>query len=433
MPGKSNAGRSAVVSRRGVLGISASIAAAAALPRQSLGGGFFSGVSQSIRVGVIGCGGRGTGAALQAAAACADLRVVALADLYADQIASSAALLSRGLGARFDCPEERRFIGTGAHAELLSSGVDLVLLTAPPHVRPLHFRAAVEAGVHIYCEKPVAVDLPGLQAVIASCLAARRSGLAVVSGFCHRRDGRTVQTMERIREGGISVLGEPLLLHAHARIGLPWWRPCDPCRGQDEIRQRNWISFSDLSGGHFVEHHVHAIDRGLWALGDQTPLAVSPEPAGFRRPVGSDRAALPGDCAEFTGVRFSFADGSLLHASCSRAPVVGSRLVETASGSKGSCDILRHVFLAASRTSGEPELEMPRSGGMYQTTMTALVDAIRSDQTPDDGGFMCRSTLAAIAGRMAAESGREVLWDGILSPGHQDCPVHTLADFVNGA
>ncbi len=433
MPRNSNAGRPEVVSRRGVLGVSAGIAAATVLPRQSGGGGFFSGVSQSIRVGVIGCGGRGTGAAIQAAAASPDVRVVALADLYADQIASSASLLSRGLGHRFDCPEERRFIGPHCHAGLLASGVDVVLLTAPPHVRPLQMAAAIAAGAHVYCEKPVAVDLPGVQTVIAACQAARRSGLAVVSGLCHRRDGRTVQTIERIRDGWIGCHGEPLLLQAHARIGLPWWRPCDPCRGEDEIRQRNWISFSEFSGGHFVERHVDAIDRGLWALGDISPVAAVPEPAGFEATHRSDRAGLPGDCAAFTGVRYSFADGSLLHASCTRAPSVGSRLVETVSGSRGACDLLRHRFAPAGRPLADADTGLPRSGGIYQTTMTALIDAVGSGRTMDDGGFMCRSTLAAIAGRMAAASGREIRWDGILSPVRQDCPFHTLPDFVNGA
>jgi len=404
-------GRGLAQSRRGFLcSVAGGSLAAAAAPA----GGVFAGGDQRIRVGLIGCGGRGTGAALQAAAADPAVRIVALADLFADQVSSAAHEIFRDAAAQFECPPERRFVGERAYLDVLSAGVDLVLLAAPPHVRPLHVTAAVHAGKHIYCEKPAAIDLPGVHAVAAACAAARRQKLSVMSGLCFRRDEATRTLIEGIRDGAIGRVRE---VHVHAAVGLPWHKPAASGWSIGEWQARNWISFRHFSGGHFVEHHIHAIDRALWALGDKCPTMAFPavEPgllaAGH---ADSQPGWAIGDCAGTAAARYAFADGRELHASCSRGIGVDSRL-EMALGTDGRCDLLRG-----------PTGVRPSPVGMYQATIDALVRAVRSGSPVDDGAALCRATLVAIMGRMAAESGRPVRWEDVVRRGLPASPAGTI-------
>lgn len=391
--------------RRGFLG---AVAGGSLVAAVAPAGGAFAGGHERIRVGLVGCGGRGTGAALQAAAADPAVRIVALGDLFADQVASAAHEISRDAAGQFDCPMERRFSGGQAYLDVLAAGVDLVLLAAPPHVRPLHVTAAVRAGKHLYCEKPAAIDLPGAHAVADACAAARQRKLSVMSGLCFRRDEVTRSLVERVRDGAIGRVRE---VHMHAVLGLPWHKPAASGWSAAEWQARNWISFRRFSGGPFVEHHIHAIDRALWALGDDSPSAAFPavEP-GLRSP------ALRGGTV---AVRYAFADGRELHASCSRGLGASHRL-ELAVGTNGRCDLLR-----AARG-------MPTSSvGMYQATIDALVRAVRSGTPVDDGATLCRATLVAIMGRMAAESGRPVRWDDIVRRGLPASPAGTiLSDMI---
>lgn len=183
-------------------------------------GAFVSG-SDHLRVGLIGCGGRGTGAAMQATAADRGVQIVAMGDLFADQLASSARLLARDLGAQFACPPERQFIGDQAYKMVLDAGVDAVLLTTPPQARPLHLATAVGQGKHVFCEMPVAVDIAGVHQVAAACALARATKVSIVSGLCFRSDAPTVELMRRIHAGSI---GHPLAVRVGAAIGLPWRR-----------------------------------------------------------------------------------------------------------------------------------------------------------------------------------------------------------------
>lgn len=397
--------------RRGFLG---SVAGGSLVAAVAPAGGAFAGGHERIRVGLIGCGGRGAGAALQAVAADPAVRIVALGDLFADQVASAAHEISRDAADQFDCPPERMFVGERSYLDVLAAGVDLVLLAAPPHVRPLHVTAAIRAGKHLYCEKPAAIDLPGAHAVADACAAARRQKLSVMSGLCFRRDEATRSLIGGVRDGAIGRVRE---VHMHAALGLPWHKPAASGWNAAEWQARNWISFRRFSGGHFVEHHIHAIDRALWALGDDCPLAAFPavEP-GLRssvRDMGQSGWEI-GDCGGTVAARYAFADGRELHASCSRGLGASQRL-ELAVGTNGRCDLLR----AASCT--------PTSSvGMYQATIDALVRAVRSGSPVDDGAALCRATLVAIMGRMAVESGRPVRWDDVVRRGLPASPAGTI-------
>jgi predicted dehydrogenase len=373
--------------------------------------GVFAAGAQRLRVGLVGCGGRGTGAALQAAAADPAVRIVAMGDLFADQVASAAAVLARGIGGQFACPPARRFVGEQSFREVIGSDVDLVLLAAAPHVRPLHLETAIAAGRHVYCEKPVAVDAVGAVRAAAAALRGRSAGLSLVSGFCFRRDPVLQGLVERVHAGAI---GRPIELHAHAAIGLPWRKPAFAGDTAGAWRHRNWISFTALSGGHFVEHHVEAIDRGLWMLGDEPPCFA--EPVALPLAAGMPTGAI-GDCAASMAVRYGFADGTVLEASIDRREQVRGCREELVVGTEGTCDLVRGAIGhdAPARQPGGPE--------RYQTTMDTLVGGMLGGRTIHDGHAMCRSTLVALMGRTAAEYGRRVTWTEMVSGASRSAPA----------
>jgi len=366
-------------------------AAAAPLPA----GGLFGG-PERLRIGLVGCGGRGTGAALLAAAADPAVRVVALGDVFADQVASSADVLASGLGDHFACPPTSRFVGADAYRQVIDAGVDLVILAAPPHVRPLHLEAAVAAGKHVYCEKPAAVDVAGAVRAAAASARARAAGLSLASGLCFRHDPRTAAVVGRVHDGAI---GRTMAVQVHAAVGLPWRKPVDAAGRGADWRLRNWISFAGFSGGHLVEHHVEAIDRGLWLLGD-VPPAVAEGRLDLRFPC---RGAI-GDCPARTTVRYRFADGRSLEASVERGEQARWGIEEMAIGTRGSCDLVLGTI------GGRP-LPLPAAGpGRYAAVMARLVAGVLAGRPVHDGESLCRSTLVAVMGRLAAESGRAVTW-----------------------
>jgi len=342
-------------------------------------------------VGVIGCGGRGTGAAVQAVSAADDVLITALGDLFADHVAESAGLLERAVGRQFDCPVERQFSGIDAWRQVLESEVDLVILAAPPATRPMQFAAAIRAGKHVYCETPAAIDGRGLADVRAAWVEARDRGLSTGSGLCLRHDLATRDIVGRIHDGAI---GDVRHVAVRSSIGLPWQRPRQPGWSHAEWRQRNWIADPELSGGSFVEHHIHALDAALWALGDACPVAALPC-------MVVESALGPGGSG--TSVVYRFADGGTIAASLDRRPGNRSRIDEVATGSRGT----------ASLRAAAAGVERPSP---HAAAMRAVVAAVIAGERLDEMAPLCRSTQAAIMGRMAAEAGRAVGWQDVLGP-----------------
>jgi predicted dehydrogenase len=268
---------------------------------------------------------------------------------------------------------------------VIYSDIDALILAAPPWLRPDHVRAAVRAGRHVYCEKPAAVDAAGVAHVLAACSEARQRGLSFVSGLCLRRHEPTAETVARIRAGGV---GRPLRAAVHARLGLPWRRPAQPGWTSLEADVRNWISSDSLSGGHFVEHHIHAIDRAIWALGDDWPSAATPLRGG----------------AGFTGtaVRFLYDDGRFIDASIDRREGGPDWIEERVNGTAGLADLRRHTVNGWRHEGSSPNA--------HQACASAFIHSVRTGAAADDGDTLCRSTLAAIMGRTASVTGKRVEW-----------------------
>jgi predicted dehydrogenase len=339
-------------------------------------GGFFISGSDRLRVGLVGCGGRGTGAAAQAAAADPAVRITALADLFGDRIDAALAVLGRTAGAAVDCPADHRFIGEHGWRRLLESELDVVILATSPDARPAQAVAAVTAGRHVYCEAPAAIDAAGVAAMHAAFRRAESAGLSVGSGLAWRHDPATIRAIATIRAG---LIGPAVVARAHSRIGPAWRADGTTGLSPAAAARRDWIATPRLSGGDFVEHHVHAVDKLLWALGDELPVLVEP--------LASERG---------TAVRYRFAAGGVVEASLTRRPGGRDRIEELVRGSRGVCDL---------RAAG---------AGRHARSMAAFVRSVRGGPAVAEGATLCRSTLAAILGREAAATAAALAWPALL-------------------
>lgn len=363
-------------SRREFLASSvAGLAAGAVAPAVHAGAG-----DATIRVGLVGCGGRGTGAVIQAAAADPAVRIVALGDMFPDQLDSCAHILARDAATQFAYPSTARFIGVDAYRRVLDADIDAVVIAAPPHLRPLHVEAAVAAGVHVFCEAPAAVAVAGVSRLAEALAAARAAGLVVASGLHSRRDAALAALVADVQAGGI---GRPVSVDVHATWRGPWRVAAQPAWTAAEERLRNWASHRALSGGHFVERHVHAIDRALWVLGDRAPAVAEP---------------LSGAGDDDVAVRYGFEDGAQLCASSIRVASGPDAMREAVVGSRGVRD-----------------LELPADGRRFQATMDAFVRAVRRESPIDDGDILVRASLVTLMGRLAATRGRAIGWDEMLA------------------
>ncbi len=241
------------LSRRQFIGSSAVATALGAVPHVHAAG------SDVLRVGLIGCGGRGTGAASQALRADPAVKLVALGEAFEDRLEQSLDTLTKDkeIAAKIDVPPERRFVGFDAYKQVIAS-VDVVLLCTPPHFRPIHLKAAVEAGKHVFAEKPVAVDAPGVRSVLATCEQAKAKNLSIVSGLGMRYNKGLRETVRRIHDGAI---GDVLVLQANDYRGPIWVKPRQSDWSDMVWQMRNWYYFTWLSGDFNVEQHVHLLEQ----------------------------------------------------------------------------------------------------------------------------------------------------------------------------
>ncbi len=366
------------------------------------------------RVGLIGCGGRGTGAATQALRADKQAVLWAMGDVFADRLEGSQRALQRefgeAAGEKIDVPMERRFTGIDNYRKVIDSGVDVVILTSYPNFRPMHLKAAVEAGKHVFAEKPVAVDAVGLRSVMESARKAKEKNLACMVGFCWRYNDGMRATFERIAAGDI---GDVVSVHTTYHAGTLGKNPRRPEWSDAEFMMRNWWHFTWLSGDHIVEQAVHSVDRMAWAMGDRTPKLVN---------CLGGRAARTGEESgnvydHFAAI-FEYEGGVRCHHTCrqiDRCPGDNSDYVY---GTKGWAVINGWTPTYLLRThSGEKiwEYSGESDRDMYQTEHDELFASIRAGTPINDCERGARSSLMAIMARMAAYTGQTVRWDDAMN------------------
>jgi predicted dehydrogenase len=395
--------RAATASRREFLETVAGAATLAVIPNAHAAGG------DVLRVGLIGCGDRGTGAATQAMAADPNVQLVAMADAFEDRLQNSLEILRKteNISAKIAVKPDHCFVGFQAYQELIDSGVDVVLLCTPPQFRPIHLRAAVEAGKHVFAEKPVGVDAPGVHSVLKSCELARSKGLSVVSGLCLRSDNGFRETVRRIHDGAI---GEVSALFANDYRSGRWDKPRQPGWTDMFYQMRNWYNFTWLSGDFNVEQHVHYLDVCAWVMKETYPVkAVG---MGGRQVLTGPEY---GQIYDHFSVVYEYADGARLVSNCRQQPHCKNDMSCQVLGTRGHAQFAeRRKGLRIQSAGGEWVFEGPQNQ-MYQTEHDELFTSIRAGKPINNGEYMARSTLLAIMGRMAAYTGQEISWEMAMS------------------
>ncbi|MBN2508227.1 MAG: Gfo/Idh/MocA family oxidoreductase [Verrucomicrobia bacterium] len=380
---------------------SALLAGAATLGEVPLARGAHARGDGTIRVGLIGCGGRGTQAAINAMNAGPDVRLVAMADLFPDWLEASRQRLRAAKPEQVRVDDDHCFSGFDAYRQLLGSRVDVVLITPASHFIPAIFEAAVAAGKHVFCEKPHGIDVPGLKVSMAACEAAKAKGLSVVSGLCWRYDPGVRETMKRVRDGAI---GEMVAVQENY-VGRPYIvRERQPGWSELEYQMRNWYHFNWLSGDQTAQQLVHSLDKASWAMGDRPPHKAW----GLG---GRQTCVAPqfGDQFDHQAVVFEYANGVRVFGLTRDQPECYNNTSDVFFGTKGRCDLLNY------RIEGETNwrYEKPREN-MYDLEHRELFDAIRSGRPLHNGDYMCLSSALGIMAQIACYSGNLVTWDELM-------------------
>lgn len=372
----------------------------------------WAGNSDTLKIGLIGCGGRGSGAAEEALNADPNVVLVAMADAFGDNLDTSYKKLKEKYPQKVQVTDKTKYVGLDAYQKLIDSDVDVVLLAAPPVFRPDHLEYAVNAGKHVFCEKPFAVDAPGLRKVIMVAQKAKEKNTSLVSGFCWRYHLPKRETFNRVLDGQI---GEILTAEATYNTGELWYKERQPGWSDMEYQLRNWLYYNWLSGDHIVEQAIHSIDMLQWGMGDALPISVSGSGGRQKR---TDKKF--GNIYDHFAVTYEYPNGAKAYF-CSRqqngtSPSYGVEFV----GKDGECIVDcrtgAHVikgknpwtYSDETKFTDENAYKKSKSRGMYQQEHDELFASIRNNNPINDGEWMTRSNLVALAGRMAAYTGQTI-------------------------
>ena len=390
--------------------------------------------SDVLKVGLVGCGGRGTGAALQALKADKNTKLVAMGDAFPDAIQSSLANLKKSSEAdRVDVPAERQFSGFDNYKKVCDADVDVVLLAAPPHFRPEHFEYAVKAGCHSFVEKPVAVDAPGVHRILAAGEEAQKKNLAVVSGLCWRYDFGARASLEQIGEGKV---GDIVAIHAQYNTpGLPKWPMLkrESSWSDMEYQLRNWYYYTWLSGDGIVEQAIHSLDKAAWAMKDEPPISCT-SLGGLQSRLAPER----GNIFDHHSVCYEYAGGVRVFFNCCQIEGVSGDVSTMVMGSKANCLVERPTI---TDRAGESlwRYRGPKNT-MHQTEHDELFAGLRAGKIINNTVYMARSSMLAIMGRMASYTAKKITWEQAmnsqenLSPArHEWCPLPTPTIAIPGA
>ncbi|NGF57065.1 Gfo/Idh/MocA family oxidoreductase [Parapedobacter sp. SGR-10] len=373
------------------------------LPLLSFERGIFE--DKTIRVGLVGCGGRGNGAAVQALTADPHVKITALGDIFEDKLQQGLSLLSRKDANRVDVPENRQFVGFDSYRKVIDSGVDVVLLCAPPNFRPEHLDYAVRAGKHVFCEKPVAVDIPGLKKIMESIALSKTKSINVVSGFCFRYSKPNREIVSRIHQGDI---GEVKSITTFRYGGEPTHKERQANWSELEYQLRNWYYYQRYASDMIVEQSIHSIDYMNWILGNKLPVSVSA--TGGRQSRPWDRL---GNAYDHFAVEFDYGNGLKGVHFCRQQSGTEPRNSVEVIGTSGysEVNIMRNYTIEGAK----PYTYSDPINNMYQTQHDELFAAIRQGQVINDGDFMVNSTLLAIWAKLSAYSGQRLTLEQVMA------------------
>jgi myo-inositol 2-dehydrogenase / D-chiro-inositol 1-dehydrogenase len=365
---------------------------------------------EPIRAGLIGCGGRGTGAALNFLEAGPSLQLVAMADVFKDKIDDCRNQLKEKKAV--EIPDESCYVGFDAYQRLLESDIDYVIIATPPHFRPEHFRAAVEARKHIFMEKPVAVDPVGARSIMETAERAGVLGLKVATGTQRRHERSYIETYNRIMDGAI---GEIIAARCYWNQEQLWYKERDKGWSDMEWMIRDWVNWCWLSGDHIVEQHVHNIDVINWFTNSHPVKAVG---------MGGRARRVTGDQYDFFAIDYQLDNGVHVLSQCRQVDGCATNVSEFIVGTKGASNCRDTIYGPKGDVvwNWKPEAA-PAAGATYDTGKDSpyvqehidLVTAIRKNTPLNEARNTAVSTLVAIMGRISAYTGQETNWDQMMA------------------
>lgn len=388
--------------------------------------GAFPGGSDEIKVALIGCGGRGNGAITQALATKGPVTLWAAADVFEDNLKACLESVQQQVDrgkrdgdplfeqCKIDVAPERQFVGFDAYKKAIDSGADLIIIATPPGFRPMQFEAAVDAGKHIFMEKPLAVDAPGVRRVLAANEKAKAKNLMVAVGLQRRHDPRYIETVKRIQDGAI---GDVLFTRVYWNGGGLWVRPRQPQQTEMEYQMRNWYYFNWICGDHIVEQHIHNIDVGNWLRGDIHPIEAQGM-GGRQVRTGKEY----GQIFDHHFVEFTYPDGTKMFSQCRHIDGCANEVREHAHGTKGTLDLDDKVGSLVITPEGRWKSKAKKVNNHHQEHHDMFA-ALRRGEVYNETEYGAKSTFTAILGRMATYSGKIVRWDEALATGEDLSPA----------
>lgn len=395
--------------RRNVITASALATASLGFARSAVVG------SDTIKIGLVGCGGRGSGATINTLIADKGTKLYAVADVFEEKAKAAPSRIGANPVAkdRVDVSPERVFHGLDAYKQLLETDVDVVILATPPGFRPLHIEAAINAGKHVFAEKPVAVDGPGIRRVLEACKKAKQKNLAVVSGLCWRYEENTLNLVNKIHDG---LLGDIVAVECQRFNTGVWVRP--RLDGQSELAHQlqNWYYYTWLSGDFNVEQFVHEIDRCAWLRKDELPVRCW-GCGGRETRNGSDH----GHIFDHMAVTFEYANGQRLHCNAAQQKGFAGRNEVVAYGTKGQVNLGR--FITEMYDGRMERHENKRAVQMHQQEQNVMYAALRKGEIINNGTYMAHSTLMGLMMRDACYTGKVIEWDKALNSKHVYAPA----------
>ena len=404
-------------SRRGFLARTAALAGAGAAASLALQRSVHAAGSDVIKIGLIGCGGRGSGAVLSALSVNPAARLTAMSDAFRDRMVRARDNIIKRLvrdkvgvqtpGDQLTVDDDHLFDGFHGYERLLESGVDVVLLAEPPHFRPMHAEASVDAGVHVFAEKPMAVDAPGVRKILSSGQKAKEKNLSFVSGFETRYSAAAREAVRRVHDGAI---GEITSIEVNFNTGPLWHRGREPDWTEMQFQMRNWYYFTWLSGDHLVEQHVHLEDFVAWIMHDEAPMHAWG--------IGGRQSRVEGkwgDIYDHHGVVYEYPSGTRVYAFCRQQANTYNEVSKRVFGTKGRL-VPGRAGWSSYVIDGENSWTAPKEAGHPElTTFREMFAGIESGKPINDSLSMSRSTMLAILGRMATHGGQRVTWDDAIN------------------
>ena len=369
--------------------------------------------SDTIKIGLVGCGGRGTGAATQALNTMkktdiqpnGQVKLIAMADAFADRLQGSYRSIYGAYPEHVDVPKERRFVGFDAYKQVLECDIDLVILATSPGFRPLHIEAAAKAGKHIFAEKPTGTDAAGIRRVLAANEIIKSKNLAIAIGLQRHHEKRYIETVNRIWDGAI---GDIVTTRVYWNGGGVWVRPRNDQQSELEYQMRNWYYFNWLCGDHINEQHIHSLDKIGWVMGDVYPDRVTA--SGGRISRVDEKY---GNIYDHFNSVYEWDNGVKAFSSCRQLNQTSTDVSDHIFGTEGTAHMQRHQI--DYRNGKKWAHEQAGTDNMYQNEHDAFFKAIRSGNTINNGEYMCNSTLMAIMARMSAYTGKTVARDQALN------------------